>query len=230
MIKALVIDDEPLALKLMEVYIGRIEDMELVAACTSASSAMPYIDKVDVIFIDINMPDMTGLEFVRQLEDSPFVVFTTAYAEYAVEGFRVNAVDYLVKPFGFGEFNEAVGRVRKMMELAAVKDSLPKVDKVIFFQVGHQKRRFSTSEILYVESMGAYLRVYPSGEQPLVVLGNFKSIIDADPQRFIRIHKSFVVNADQIRQGGKTSVTLKEGSVLPVGEAYKRQLQDFFHS
>ena len=191
MIRAITIDDEPLALKLLDVYIGRIPDVHLVASCPSAAAATPFLGEADVLFVDINMPDVTGMEFVRSLENPPLVVFTTAYAEHAVEGFRVNAVDYLVKPFGFEEFKEAVDRVRYILEVKARPGGVPSQEKVIFFQVGHQKRRVVTSDILYVESMGAYLRVFIAGDyflvaptdvlfQPIVlgvyvceVLGNF---------------------------------------------------------
>ena len=223
MIRAVTIDDEPLALKLLEVYIGRIPDVQLVASCPGAAAAKPFLGEADVLFVDINMPDMTGMEFVRNLENPPLVVFTTAYAEHAVEGFRVNAIDYLVKPFGFEEFKEAVDRVRNMLELKARPEGAE--EKVIFFQVGHQKRRVHTSDILYVESMGAYLRVFIAGEDPLIVLGNFKSILDVDPERFFRIHKSYVVNLTQIRQSGRSSVTLSDGKVLAVGEAFRKRFR-----
>ena len=222
MIRAITIDDEPLALKLLDLYISRIPDVERVAACSSAAAARPFLGKADVLFVDINMPDMTGMEFVRSLDNPPLVVFTTAYAEHAVEGFRVNAVDYLVKPFGFEEFKESVDRVRNMLELKAKSKAGPAQDRVIFFQLGHQKRRVYTSDILYVESMGAYLRVHISGEDPLIVLGNFKSILDVDPQRFFRIHKSYVVNLAQIRQSSRASMTLSDGTVLSIGEAYRK--------
>lgn len=221
MIRAIIIDDEPLALKLLEVYIGRIPDVELRASCPSVATARPFLGEADVLFTDINMPDMTGIDFVRSLENPPLIVFTTAYSEYAVEGFRVNAVDFLVKPFGFEEFKETVARVRTMMELKS-RPASPIQESVIFFQVGHQKRRVSTADILYVESMGAYLRVFITRDDPLIVLGNFKSILDADPDRFFRIHKSYTVNLAQIRQAGRSSVTLTDGTALPVGESYRK--------
>lgn len=225
MIRALIIDDEPLALKLLEVYIGKIPDVQLVASCPGADAARPFLEDADVLFVDINMPDLTGMEFVRSLENPPLIVFTTAYAEYALEGFRVNAVDYLVKPFSFEEFEEAVGRVRDMLELRSRAEGVPSEDKVIFFQVGHQKRRVGTSDILYVEGMGAYLRVHLAGEDPLVVMGNFKSIVSVDPERFFRIHKSYVVNLYQIRQAGRSSVILRDGTALPVGDAFRKEFK-----
>jgi len=232
MIHAITIDDEPLALKLLEVYIGRIPDVQLVAACSSAAAARPFLREAeaDVLFVDINMPDVTGMEFVRSLDNPPLVVFTTAYAEYAVEAFRVNAVDYLVKPFGFEEFKESVDRVRDMLESKAKSQADHSGEKVLFFQVGHQKRRVPAADILYVESMGAYLRIHIAGEDPLIVLGNFKSILEADPDRFFRIHKSYVVNLGQIRQAGRSAVTLDDGTVLAVGEAYRKAFRTAVYS
>lgn len=232
MIRVITIDDEPLALKLLEVYIKRIPDIQLVASCPSAAAAIPYIKDADVLFVDINMPDVTGMEFVRSLQNAssdnrrPLVVFTTAYAQYAVEGFRVNAIDYLVKPFSFEEFSEAVDRVRHMLDLQSRPESDQSRQKTIIFQVGHQKRFVNISDILYIEGMGAYLRVHIFGDDPIVVLGNFRSIIDADPDRFFRIHKSYAINLGHIRQSGRASVTLTDGTTLSIGESYRKAFQD----
>lgn len=226
MIRAIAIDDEPLALKLLELYIGRILDMELIAACTVASTARPLLGDADVLFVDINMPDVSGMEFVRSLENPPMVVFTTAYSEYAVEGFRVNAVDYLVKPFSFEEFAETVGRVRRMLEMKALQGTVPAADKVIFFQEGRQKRRVPVDDILYVESMGAYLKVHIRSAEPFVVIGNFKGILETDPEIFLRIHKSHVVNLHHISRYGRASVTMENGTVLAVGEAYRKVFRE----
>ena len=229
MIRAVTIDDEPLALKLLEIYIGRIPDFQLIASCPSAAAARPHINDADVLFVDINMPDITGMEFVRSLQDysrHPLVVFTTAYAQHAVEGFRVNAIDYLVKPFSFEEFSQAVDRVRYMLDLQSRPEANQSHQKTIIFQVGHQKRFVNISDILFIEGMGAYLRVHICGEPPLVVLGNFKSIIDADPDSFFRIHKSYAINLGHIRQSGRASVTLTDGTTLSIGESYRKAFKD----
>ena len=112
MIRVVTIDDEPLALKQLALYIAKIPDMELVASCTSAAAARPFVGQADILFVDINMPDLTGMDFVRSLEQAPLVVFTTAYSEYALEGFRVHAADYLLKPIGFQDFEASVNRQR----------------------------------------------------------------------------------------------------------------------
>lgn len=240
MIRIITIDDEPLALKLLEVYASRICDLELAASCQSVSEARKALEQsapVDCIFTDINMPEVTGLEFVRGLENPPMIVFTTAYSEYAIEGFRVNAIDYLLKPFGFKDFQGAVDKVRRQKELieaaqaVSASDTRPSPaagDRVLFFKVGHQRLRLLASEILYVESLGAYLKLFGPGQEPYIVLGSLKSLLDAAPESFLRIHKSFLVNRDKIRQGGKTSVTLTGGTQIPVGEAYRKELLEIY--
>ena len=116
MIRVLAIDDEPLALRQLEMYIAKVPFLELVAACSSAAMAAPYVAKADALFLDINMPDLSGMDFIKSLPHPPAVVFTTAYSEYAVEGFRVNAVDYLLKPFSFKEFETSCGKLRRHLE------------------------------------------------------------------------------------------------------------------
>ena len=240
MIRIITIDDEPLALKLLEVYASRICDLELAASCQSVSEARKALEQSspgDCIFTDINMPEVTGLEFARGLENPPMIVFTTAYSEYAIEGFRVNAIDYLLKPFGFKDFQGAVDKVRHQKELteaaraasaAGTRTGLGAGDSVLFFKLGHQRMRLLASEIRYVESLGAYLKIYGPQEEPFIVLGSLKSLLDAAPGGFMRIHKSYLVSRSKVRQGGKTSVTLTDGTTLPVGEAYRSQLEALY--
>jgi len=223
MIRVLTIDDEPLALKLLDLYLGRIPDFELVSACPDASSAAKVLAKeqVDCIFIDINMPGMTGLDFVKQLDNPPVVVFTTAYAEYAIEGFRVNAADYLLKPFSFDEFKEATDKVRTLLQMRSLSRTADE-DMVFFFKSGSQKIRVLSSEILYFESIGAYLKVYTVGHAPFTVLGSLKGMLESDPDHFYRIHKTYVVNKGHVRSFGKTSLKMDDEKVLPVGETYSQ--------
>ena len=118
MIRVVTIDDEPLALRQLEMYIGKIPFLELVAACPSAAAARPYVERADILYVDINMPDLSGMEFVRSLEHPPLIIFTTAYSEYALEGFKVHAADYLLKPFSFQEFEESAVHLRERIEAA----------------------------------------------------------------------------------------------------------------
>ena len=123
MIRIIAIDDEPLALRQLEMYIAKVPYLELVAACSSAAQAEPYVAKADALFLDINMPDLSGMDFIKSLPHPPAVVFTTAYSEYAVEGFRVNAVDYLLKPFSFKEFEASCGKLRRHLEMQAALEA-----------------------------------------------------------------------------------------------------------
>ena len=207
MIRVVTIDDEPLALRQLEMYIGKIPFLELVAACPSAAAARPYVERADILYVDINMPDLSGMDFVRSLEHPPLVVFTTAYSEYALEGFKVHAADYLLKPFSFQEFEASTAHLRERIEAA-------------------RPRAESPARIRYVESMSEYLKIWLRDEQaPLVVLYSLKRLAEQLPEdRFLRIHRSYLVNLSDIREYSRTSVTLDGGPTLPVGDIYRPAL------
>ena len=221
MIRALAVDDEPLALRLLGVFASKIPDIEISAACADTEQALPFIDKVDVIFADINMPIRSGMDFVASLENPPLVVFTTAFADYAVDAFKVGAVDYLLKPFTFDEFSRAVGRVREALEMRASKDTHQ--EKLVYFKSDYKIVPVKVSDIRYIESFGPYLKIHlESSESPLIVLSSFKQIMQELPSgRFVRIHKSFVADISRITAAGKSSVTLDNGQILPVGDTYR---------
>lgn len=228
MIRALAMDDEPLALRLLEVFAAKIPDLEIVAGCTDTGQARPFLDKVDVVFADINMPLQSGMDFVASLERPPLVVFTTAFADYAVDAFRVGAVDYLLKPFTFDEFSRAVSRVRKALEMRASKG--PKQEKLAYFKSDYKIVPVKVSDVRYVESFGPYMKIYlASSESPLVVLSSFKQILQELPSdRFIRIHKSYVADMTRITAAGKSSVTLDDGQTLPVGDTYRAAFMELY--
>ena len=221
MIRALAMDDEPLALRLLGVFADKVPDLEIVASCTDTGQAQPFLDKVDVIFADINMPIQSGMDFVASLDNPPLVVFTTAFADYAVDAFKVGAVDYLLKPFTFDEFARAVGRVREALEMRAPKDS--KEEKLVYFKSDYKIVPVKLSDVCYVESFGPYMKIYlASSELPLIVLSSFKQILQELPSdRFVRIHKSYVADITRITAAGKSSVTLDNRCSLPVGDTYR---------
>jgi DNA-binding LytR/AlgR family response regulator len=224
MIRALAMDDEPLALRLLGVFATKIPDLEVVAGCTDTEQARPFLDKVDVIFADINMPLLSGMDFVSSLENPPLVVFTTAFADYAVDAFKVGAVDYLLKPFTFDDFSRAVGRVREALEIRASKEL--KHERIVYFKSDYKIVPIKASDIRYVESFGAYMKIYlASSESPIIVLSSFKQILQELPQdRFVRIHKSYLADITRITAAGKSSVTLDDGQRLPVGDTYRTGL------
>ena len=221
MIRVVAIDDEPLALKRLEMYIGKIPFLELVASCPSAAAARPYVEQADILYVDINMPDLSGMDFVRSLERPPLVVFTTAYSEYALDGFKVHAADYLLKPFSFQEFEASALHLRDWIE--AARPQTKSGPEALTFRIDYKSVRVELFRIRYVESMSEYLKIWLRDEQaPLVVLYSLKRLAEQLPEdRFLRIHRSYLVNLSEIREYSRTSVTLSGGVTLPVGDLYR---------
>ncbi len=232
MIKCLVIDDEPLALQQLAAYVGKTPFLTLVAECQSAMEAREVIEKqrVDAIFVDINMPDTNGMDFVRSLSAPPIVVFTTAYSDYAVEGYRVDAVDYLLKPFGFDDFTRAALRVKKRYELEnqAQMASLADDDS-IFLKTEHRIVRVSIADIRYVESMSEYLKLYIEGQRPVMMLFSMKRMEERLPPFFVRIHRSYIVNMKKIVEVSKNRVMMDAETYLPIGDNYKDSLLKYLN-
>ena len=221
MTKVLLVDDEPLALRQLEQYVGRIPGLELVAACPSAAAARPFVGEADILFVDINMPDQSGLDFIRSLERPPLVVFTTAYPDFALEGFRVHAADYLLKPFSFQEFEAAVVRLNSFL-----RRPLPG-EEIMTFKTAYKTVRVPVNRIRYVESMSEYLKIHlEGGTDPLVVLYSLKRLSGELPQeRFQRIHRSYLVNLSLVRECSRNAVVLEGGRTLPVSDLYRSALR-----
>jgi len=231
MIRCMAIDDEPLALQQIVTYIGKVPFLELVAQCQSALEAHQYLsnDTVDVIFCDINMPDLNGMDFIKTLVAPPLVVFTTAYAEYAIEGFKVNAVDYLLKPFGLQDFMWAANRVRERLEPAAnTEPAIKASDDVIFLKTDYRIVKVSISDIRYVEAMSEYLKVWIENDpKPIITLLSMKKIEEHLPDYFMRIHRSYIINLNKIQEVNKSRVILDSDTNLPIGDLYKDAFQHY---
>lgn len=222
MIRVIAIDDEPLALRRLEMYIAKVPYLELKAACSSAAAAIPLLEEADALFLDINMPDLTGMDFIKSLPDPPAVVFTTAYSEFAVEGFRVNAVDYLLKPFSFNEFSASCEKLRRHLEMERALSQTAQ-EPVLHFKADYRTVNVDTRSIVYVESMSEYVKIFlTQSATPVVVLYSLKRLIGQLPQgRFMRIHRSYIIALDHIAEASRTSVRLDNGITLPVGESYR---------
>ena len=237
MIRCLAIDDEPLALQQIAAYIGKVPFLELAAQCQSALEAHQFLqnDTVDVIFCDINMPDLNGMDFIKALVAPPLVVFTTAYAEYAVEGFKVNAVDYLLKPFGLQDFMRAANRVRERLEgtTASVPASSTPVASdsdadTIFLKTDYRIVKVAISDIRYVEAMSEYLKVWMEGDtKPIITLLSMKKMEERLPQNFMRIHRSYIINLTKIQEVNKNRVIMDRDTFLPIGDMYKETFQNY---
>ena len=242
MIRCLAIDDEPLALQQLVAYISKVPFLELAAQCQSALEARAYMehDSVDAIFCDINMPDLSGMDFVKQLAMPPLIVFTTAYSDYAVEGFRVNAVDYLLKPFGLQEFQRAANRLRERMpsppssetqEATSVRGRLEEADDILFLKTDYRIVKVSIRDIRYVEAMSEYLKVWTEGEhKPIITLLSMKKMQERLPDYFMRIHRSYIVNLTKIQEVNKNRVILDADTYLPIGDLYKDDFQSYLET
>ena len=237
MIRCLAIDDEPLALQQIVAYIGKVPFLELAAQCQSAIEARQFLenDTVDAIFCDINMPDLNGMDFVKSLAVPPLVVFTTAYSEYAVEGFRVNAVDYLLKPFGLQDFQRAANRLKDRFEasanLSASDNSLTSDDNTLFLKTDYRIIKVCISDIVYIEGMSEYLKVWIEGEpKPIITLLSMKKIEERLPDYFMRIHRSYIINLTKIQEVNKNRVIMGPDVYLPVGDLYKEVFQSYLNT
>ena len=229
-IRCVVIDDEPLALRQLADYVNRVPFLELVAACSSAVEALELMDDktVDAVFCDINMPDLNGVDFVKSFVNPPFVVFTTAYSEYAIEGFRVNAVDYLLKPFGLHEFQKAAIKLKDRMYASFLQHD--QFQDMIFLKSDRRVVRVDISQIQYIEGMSEYLKVWINGEtKPIITLLSIKKIEECLPNYFIRIHRSYIVNSRMIREVERNRIITKSGASFPIGDIYKDAFREYLN-
>ena len=242
MIKCIAIDDEPLALKKLVTYIKKIPYLELVAQCHSAIEAQKVIDQqeVEAIFLDINMPDLNGMDFAKSLEQNhskgPVLVFTTAYSEYAIEGYKANGVGYLLKPYGFDEFEAAAQKVKDVCEIRQqAKDEVSTQigdDGIIYVKSDYKIVRINIEQIRYIEAMSEYLRISCEGkEKPVIVLLSMKKIEEHLPSnKFMRIHRSFIINLDKVSEVKKNHVLMEGDVSLPIGDNYKDAFINYLNS
>ena len=231
MIRVIAIDDEPLALRQLEMYISRVPFLELTAACNSAAAAGPFLESSDAMFLDINMPDLTGMDFIKSLPDPPAVVFTTAYSEFAVEGFRVNAVDYLLKPFSFNEFLASCEKLKEYLEMKEAL-SASREDTILHFKADYKTIQVSIRKIVCVESMSEYIKIFlEDSELPVIVHYSLRHLMEQLPgDSFIRIHRSYIIATSHIADASRTSVRLDNGMSLPVGEVYRPAFAGYLSS
>jgi DNA-binding LytR/AlgR family response regulator len=238
-IKVLAIDDEPLALQQLVTYINKVPFLELAAQFQSAVEARAFLeqDNADAIFCDINMPDLNGMDFIKSLAAPPLIVFTTAYSEYAVEGFRVNAVDYLLKPFSLQDFQRAANKL--LTQLSALTSPLstlpsnlsPLTSDYVFLKTDYRVIKVNIADIRYIEAMSEYLKVWREGEtKPIITLLSMKKIEESLPDYFMRIHRSYIINLKKITEVNKNRVFLSEDTSIPIGDLYKEAFQAFIDS
>ena len=212
-INCLIIDDEPASQDVLKKFVSDISWMEIKGICNNAIEAIEIVEKerIDVLFLDINMPKLSGLSFYKSLHNPPLVIFTTAYSEYAVDGFNLNAVDYLLKPFSFDRFYQSVEKVRNIVNKNSNQLVL-KSDKKLFL--------VQLDDILYVESLGDYIKVHTSN-QNLVVYKTMNAISNSLPEnKFFRVHKSFIINLEKISYVEGNQIAI-DNNKIPIGQKYK---------
>jgi len=230
-IRTIAIDDEPLALRLVSEYVSKTPFLELVAAFDNPLDAIEFLSSqaVDLVFVDIQMPDLTGIEFVRSLESAPKIIFTTAYQQYALEGFKLNAIDYLLKPFSYEEFLKAAQKARKQTELEnGLPQSIEANNQFLFLKSEYKIRRINFNDILYIEGLKDYIKVYTVGEdKPVLSLSSMKALEQKLPEdKFMRVHRSFIVNLERIEVIERSRIIFGK-TYIPVSDQYKDKFQEY---
>jgi DNA-binding LytR/AlgR family response regulator len=227
-LKCLVVDDEPFAVRLMQDEINKISFLECVGTCSSASAALPYLEKgVDLMFLDVQMPRMTGIQFLRTLPNPPMVIITTAFEKYALDGFDLNVVDYLMKPIVFDRFEKAVNKVRELYLLKNSKSA----DPGSFFLVrsNYKQIKIFSDDVLYIEGLKDYVKIFTESQSRAILtrqnLKGMEGIVP--PGIFFRLHNSFIVNTNKITTFQKSQVFIGK-TVIPIGEKFAAAFEEYY--
>lgn len=233
MIKTVAIDDEPLALQLVSGYIEKTPGLILAGSFDNPLDAMDFMshENADLVFVDIQMPDLTGIEFTRSLAGNTKVIFTTAYEKYAIEGFKLDVVDYLLKPFSYEEFLKAVGKAQRLIRLE--KGALKEIDannEFLFLKSDYKIKRINFNDILYIEGLKDYVKVFTANSpKPVLSLSTMKLLESKLPaSRFLRVHRSYIVNLEKIDTIERSRIVFGK-TYIPVSEQYKDKFQEFLN-
>jgi len=228
-LKCLLVDDEPLAIEILEKHIEMVDQLEVVGKCNNAFKALEFLQKnpVDLMFLDIQMPKLSGISFIRTLQNPPSIIFTTAFKEYAIDAFELDAVDYLLKPISLERFLRAVNKLTKTTFTNEEEMSImPEVNTgFIYFRADRKMIKLFYDEILYIESIKDYIKIYREGNSPLLVKQSITATEEMlRPHLFIRIHRSFIVSVNKITAFTSNDVEIVKMEI-PIGRMYKPQLQ-----
>ena len=231
-IRCIAVDDEPLAVTQISAYIQKTPFLELVAECLSAVEALDVLNKsdIDLMFIDINMPDINGMEFVKALTVKPLIVFTTAYSDYAVEGFKVDATDYLLKPISYSSFLKAANKAKQLVDVTRLSDqaSVNTTIDHLFVKSEYKLIRIALADIKYIESMHEYVMIHLASGVPVKTMVSMTSIEEHLPSdRFMRVHRSFIVNLSKITIVERGRIAFDGKVYIPVSDHYKTAFQQF---
>ena len=229
-IKCVAIDDEPLALELIKEYTAKFPELKLVQTFDDAISGAEFLrgHDIDVLFIDINMPDITGIDLVRSLEKKPLTIFTTAYKKFAFEGFELEAIDYLLKPIDFARFSKAVSRA---VEFYQYKQSTkPGNVESLFVRSEYRMIKVDFDKIQFIEGLEDYIKIHVEGDKPVLTLMTLKTVLEKLPaDRFRRIHRSYIVAVDRVKSILNRKALLDSGVELPVSNNYLDFITDWMN-
>jgi DNA-binding LytR/AlgR family response regulator len=226
-LKALIVDDEPLAHEIIVDYLTDLPFVEVVAQCYLATEALNYISEnhVDLLFLDVNMPKLSGIELLKVLTNKPQVIITSAYQEYALESFELEVCDYLLKPYRYERFIKAVNKARQQFQLQQDNEQNHKVieEASIFIKVDRKVIQIKLSDVVYLEAYGNYVKVWVGIKVYLTprTLSSFESELASDDNKFIRIHKSYIIQKAHIKMIENRKVEMSNEQLLPVGKNYK---------
>ncbi len=226
MIQAIAIDDEPLALQIISHFCEQIDFITLDKTFTSQSEALKHMRKfpVNLLFLDIQMPNKNGIDFYRLLEHDVMVVFTTAYSEYAVEGFNVNATDYLLKPFAFERFEIAVQKARNEYMFR----NNTSVQTHLMIRADYKLNRIEFEDILLIEGLDDYIQIHLNNKTKIVARLSMKNIVEKLPEaKFVRVHRSFIIPVNKVKAIVNKNIQI-EDFIIPIGDTYKEETQKFF--
>ncbi|HQW55049.1 MAG TPA: LytTR family DNA-binding domain-containing protein [Saprospiraceae bacterium] len=233
MIKVIIVDDEPLALDILETYIEQFPELQLICRCESANDAKRALEeqRIDLMFLDIQMPEMTGVDFLKSLEEPPLTILCTAYPNFAVEGFELNAVDYLLKPVSLERFQKAIQKATELLNVKSDNKQIDKLKDADYFFVKADKKliKVNYENILYIEGLKDYV-IIRTDQSKIITLQTMKSLEEKLPDtKFIRIHRSFIVSVDKINAviGNMIEVIEKgQSKLIPIGKNYRDELTE----
>jgi two-component system, LytTR family, response regulator LytT len=230
-IRCLAMDDEPLALEKMAGYISKTPFLKLEGACRSGFEAMEFLaeGRIDLIFADINMPDINGMDFIKSLHDKPQVIFTTAFSEYALEGFKVNALDYLLKPIGYTEFLRSANKAKNYFDILNPQPEQNDDDRnYLFVKSDYKIVRINLNNILYIEGMREYVRIHLETGKAVMPLISLRVLEEQLPANsFMRVHRSYIVNLQKITTIDHSRIVFGDKVYIPVSEQYRDFFQKF---
>lgn len=233
-LKCIALDDEPMALEKLKKYIEKISFLQLEASCSGVDEARTVLEskEIDAIFVDINMPDQNGMDFIAGLEHPPMVVFITAYAEYAVQSYKVRAVDYILKPYSFDDFQRASSNLIERWNATNISEECSRREDsdYLYLKVDYRLVKVMIPDIIYIEGMNEYLKLHFVDADPILTHTTFRNISDTLPAHFMQVHRSYLVNLNHIKEVERSSLVMSNGARFPIGDSYKEAFQSYIAS